>query len=92
MQMEKSHALKLLVEVMAHHGAASGPALERAMGRAEARAGLARQQVIDEAQLDTLLMALAAEGGRIQQAAETIAAWRTEGGATALESGRGGAG
>lgn len=37
-----------------------------------------RAREIDEAQLDTLLMELAAEGGRIQQAAETIASWRAE--------------
>jgi hypothetical protein len=77
MQMEKAHALQLLVDVMTHHGAA-GAALERAIVRAEQRAGLAELSQIDEEQLNLLLAELASEGGRIQQAAETIAAWRAE--------------
>lgn len=79
MQMSKAHALKLLVDVMTHHGAASESALLQALNRAEARAGIAHTTLIDEGQLNTLLLALASEGGRIQQVAEQIAAWRAEG-------------
>ncbi len=79
MQMSKAHALQLLVDVMTHHGAASEATLQQALTRAEARAGLAQARLIDEGQLNTLLLALAAEGGRIQQVAEQIAAWRAEG-------------
>ena len=78
MQMSKAHTLQLLVEVMTRHGAASESALQQALGRAEARAGLGRTNLIDEDQLNTLLLALASEGGRIQQVAETIASWRAE--------------
>jgi hypothetical protein len=49
-----------------------------AIARAEQRAGLTRAREIDESQLETLLIELAAEGGRIQQAAERIASWRAE--------------
>ncbi len=80
MEIDKGHALTLLAEVMAFHGAASEPVLHAALRRAEARAGLASLSQIDEEQLNTLLLALAAEGGRIQRVAETIAAWRAEGG------------
>lgn len=79
MEMDKGHALNLLAEVMAFHGAASEPVLHAALRRAEARAGIASLSRIDEEQMGTLLLALAAEGGRIQRVAETIAAWRTEG-------------
>jgi hypothetical protein len=75
--MEKNQALRLLMDVMAHHGA-TGAALELALVRAEERAGIAELSLIDEEQLNLLLAELASEGGRIQRAAETIAAWRTE--------------
>lgn len=78
MQMSKAHTLQLLAEVMTRHGAASETALQQALSRAEARAGLGRANLIDEEQLNTLLLALASEGGRIQQVAETIASWRAE--------------
>lgn len=78
MQMSKAHTLQLLVEVMTRHGAANETALQQALSRAEARAGLGRTSLIDEDQLNTLLLALASEGGRIQQVAETIASWRAE--------------
>ena len=75
--MEKDYALRALIDVMRDHGAAGG-ALRAAIARAEKRAGLARAREIDDAQLDTLLTELAAEGGRIQLAAERIASWRAE--------------
>lgn len=75
--MEKEYALRALIDVMRDNGAAGG-ALMAAIARAEKRAGLARVREIDEQQLDTLLIELAAEGGRIQQAAERIASWRAE--------------
>ncbi len=87
MQMSKAHALQLLVDVMVHHRAASEPVLQQALSRAEARAGLAGANLIDERQLNTLLLALASEGGRIQQVAETIAAWRAGGDDLAADEG-----
>jgi hypothetical protein len=75
--VEKEFALRALIDVMRDHGAAGG-ALMAAIARAEKRAGLARVKEIDETQLDTLLLELAAEGGRIQQVAEQIASWRAE--------------
>jgi hypothetical protein len=91
MQMEKAHALSLVANVMRDHGAANDAALQQAIGRAERRAGLTRLTQIDEEQLNTLLLELAAEGGRIQQVAETIAAWRAESGELASEETLGGA-
>ena len=80
--MEKDSALHALIDVMRDNGAAGG-ALVAAIARAEKRAGLTRTKDIDERQLDSLLYELAAEGGRIQQAAERIASWRAESGAGA---------
>lgn len=79
MEMDKGHALTLLAEVMTFHGAASESQLQEALRRAEARAGIASLSQIDETHLNSLLLALAAEGGRIQRVAETIASWRAEG-------------
>ncbi len=78
MRMDKTHALELLFQVMTHHGAAEA-ALERALPRAQARAGIAHLSQIDEEQMNLLLAELASEGGRIQQAAEIIASWRANG-------------
>ncbi len=75
MQMDKSHALELLVAVMTFHGAEE-TALERIIPRAQARAGIAHLEEINEEQMNRLLNELASEGGRIQQAAEMIASWR----------------
>ena len=75
MQMDKAHALELLVAVMTHHGAEENT-LERVMPRAQARAGLAHLERINEEQMNRLLTELASEGGRVQQAAELIASWR----------------
>ncbi len=75
MQMDKAHALELLVAVMTHHGAEE-TTLERVIPRAEARAGIAHLKQINEEQMNKLLVELASEGGRVQQAAEMIASWR----------------
>ena len=77
--VEKAHAFRLLADVLHREAGADERAVTEALSRAEARAGLNGLELLEDAHLDTLLAQLAAEGGRIQQAAERIAAWRAEG-------------
>ena len=76
--MDKAETLQHISTVLS--GAVSAERAERAVERAARLAGLGTADTIEERELTRLLAVLAAEGGKIQQAAERIASWRSDGG------------
>ncbi len=74
--METTSTLHMLLDVLAMQGATNRREVLNALERAGQRAGLEDRAWLDDHDVDALLAELAAEGGRIQEAAERIASWR----------------